>query len=62
MVYEFVKCHEAIRNEGDPPCAPIDEINTWLSEKSAHLRVLNQKVDFSKENNLRENEIWMPAV
>ena len=47
LVYEFLKCHEQIRNEGDPECASLQEINEWLRTKSVHLRVLDSKVDFS---------------
>lgn len=40
----------------------MSEINKWLATKSAHLRVLNKKVDFTKLELVRENEIWMPLV
>ena len=40
----------------------MDSINKWLETKSAHLRILNQKVDFTKKDQVRENEIWMPLV
>ena len=48
FVYEFVKCHEQIRQSGDPECADMAEINQWLKYKAVHFRVLNDKIDFSK--------------
>ena len=64
LVYEFVKCHEEIRSPGDPECASMTEINEWLKYKAVHLRVLNDKIDFSKYDSaaVRQNEIWLPAV
>ena len=48
LMYDFVKCHDAIRQAGDLPCKSRSEINEWLKTKSVHLRVLNDKIDFSK--------------
>lgn len=64
VIYEFLKCTDDLREDGDPPCANIEDINVWLDKKSAHIRVLNKKVDFSLYDNLhvRQNEIWLPAV
>ena len=66
VIYEFLKCNDAsvVLEEGDPDCADNDAINTWLDTKSAHLRVLNAKVDFSiySEELIRQNEVWLPAV
>ena len=67
FVIEIEKCHDAIRSATDPECASMDAINDWLSQKSVFIRVLNEKIDFSKwgskhDNSIRENEIWLPAV
>lgn len=63
-MYEFLKCTDELLEEGDPPCASMEDINKWLSTKSAHLRVLNMKVDFTLYSNtiIRQNEIWLPSV
>ena len=65
MIYEFLKCTDDLVLPGEPPCAKdMDAINEWLHMKSAHLRVLNKKVDFSlySDVEVRQNEIWLPAV
>ena len=64
LIYEFVKCHDEIRKADDPPCKGRDEINEWLKTKSVHLRVLNDKIDFTTFNDdtTRKNEIWMPVL
>ena len=63
FIYEFVKCHKEILEEGDPPCADMTEINAWLKYKTVHFRVLNDKIDFSKFDfgAIRQNEMWLPA-
>ena len=42
----------------------MPEINTWLSQKIVHMRIINDKIDFTKfdEEAERQNEIWMPAI
>ena len=62
MLFEFVKCHKDLLEEGDEPCAEMSDINDWLATKAAHLRILNQRVDMRKKNQISENEIWMPVV
>ena len=40
-----------------------DKINPWLQKKNIHLRVLNEKIDFSIDNQpTRQNEIWLPLI
>ena len=62
LMFEFVKCHQDLLEEGDEPCAQMSAINEWLKYKAAHLRILNQRVDMRKKDRISENEIWMPAV
>ena len=64
LIYEFLKCTESQRKDGDPPCESMKNINKWLSTKAAHMRVLNMKIDFTlySDQIIRQNEIWLPAV
>ena len=34
IIYEILKCHEDIREDGDPECASIEETNNWLKSKA----------------------------
>ena len=47
-----------------PGCAGKDQIKSWLEYKVVHLRVLNDKINFSKFNHesVRQNESWLPVV
>ena len=49
LVYEFLKCTDT-RLEIDPnyKCETKPAINKWLETKTVHMRVLNEKVDFTK--------------
>lgn len=64
IVYEIHKCTEATRLDGYPPCAPSDEITTWLADKYATFKVLNQKIDFTDRDEfaVRLNEVFIPSV
>ena len=64
LVYEFRKCEDENRLPDDPPCKPMKQINDWLRTKAVHLRILNDKIDFSKFDHgaVRQNEIWMPLL
>ena len=57
LIYEFAKCQGV-------GCAEPEQINQWLNTKSVHMRVLNDKIDFTKfdEGSIRQNEIWLPSV
>ncbi len=65
-MYEFAKCHDEIVDpkRGDPPCAPRWQIKNWLEKKSVHLRIINDKIDFTQygDETVRQNEIWMPVM
>ena len=63
-MYEFRKCQDENRLPDDPPCAKPTEINAWLQTKAVHLKILNDKIDFSKfdDGAVRQNEIWMPLI
>ena len=36
-----------MREEGDPECAPRDEIETWLKTKRLYIEMINSKIDFT---------------
>lgn len=49
----------------DPECESLENINNWLKPKSIHVRVLNQKIDFSKKaaaQAIRQEEKWLPII
>ena len=48
LMYEFRKCQDENRLKDDLPCKPIEEIHEWLATKAVHLRILNDKIDFTK--------------
>lgn len=64
LIYEFAKCQESERLLDDPPCAEPAAITDWLRTKGVHMRVLNDKIDFSQFGlgAIRQNEIWMPLM
>ena len=46
IIYEVSKCTEDTRQDDDPECAPMNEINEWLSTKILHLKIIDGKIDF----------------
>lgn len=47
----------------DPECAPEDEIDKWIYDKTIGSRVLNQMIDFEIERDpIRESEVWLPFM
>lgn len=71
LVYEFVKCTNEDKVDGDPDCAELETqngvvgINDWLENKKMRMRVLNENVDFNglwDEGTMRTNEMWLPSV
>ena len=63
VVYEIWKCNDDIREEGDPECKGLDEINEWISMKSLSFKYIDIKVDFEKreeEHAIRQSERWFP--
>ena len=47
MVYEILKCQDDLKEDDDPACADISDINDWLSTKQLHLKVVDNKIDFN---------------
>ena len=48
LMYEFRKCQDENRLPDDLKCKSKVEIDKWLATKAVHLRILNDKIDFSK--------------
>lgn len=59
MIIELAKCHDEIRNDTidlstgepyDPECKKPEEIEEWLKNKRAYIRMINDKIDFTAFN------------
>lgn len=50
VIYQMLRCSEETRIEGDLECHDDTIIEPWLADKSIHLRVLNEKIDFAIGN------------
>ena len=62
IIVEIQNCHDAIRRDDDPECAPIDEINQWIRTKVIQYSVLDNRIDFTQmdEYAVRQTEIALP--
>ena len=64
VIFEILKCHEDTREEGDPECAEMEDINSWLRTKAVQFRMIDNKIDFNnrEEYAVRQTEIYMPMI